>query len=177
MSKIFELFGYRLDTWGDKAQNNLINTWCPFMDNLCDGGGNRYLSAIDLKKNPKLSALFPNIDTLQSGVCSLRVRQGEQPWVVCPRRLLSFKNNANNNYQEHIKSQIYKYMEIDHTSHYKVWSEVKMKVATTTDDDQEKYFDYAFDYVITGTKKITLSSAASLLNISEKSAYKLAIDN
>jgi hypothetical protein len=177
MSKIFELFGFRLDTWGDNAQSNLKKAWCPFMDNECDGGGNRYLSAIDLTKIPKLAAMFPGKNTLQSGVCSLRIRENEQPWIVCPRRLLSFKCNSENIYQEHVKSQIYKYMEIYKIDRYKVWSEVKMKVTTTTDEDQEKNFDYTFDYVITGTKKIKVSDAAALLNTSTRSILKTAANN
>ena len=44
MSKIFELYGYRLDCWNEEATANREKAWCPFMDAECDGGGNRYLS-------------------------------------------------------------------------------------------------------------------------------------
>ncbi|MDR2446083.1 MAG: hypothetical protein LBD58_02130 [Treponema sp.] len=54
MSKIFELYGYRLDCWNEAAENNLKRVWCPFMSGECDGGGNRYLSAINVKTNAKL---------------------------------------------------------------------------------------------------------------------------
>lgn len=53
MSKIFELFGYRLDAWGEEAQANCAKAWCPFMGAECDGGGNRYASAIELKQHPE----------------------------------------------------------------------------------------------------------------------------
>lgn len=49
MSKIFELYGYRLDSWNKEAADNRAKAWCPFMDAECDGGGNRYLSALDLR--------------------------------------------------------------------------------------------------------------------------------
>ena len=42
MSKIYELFGYRLQNWNIEAENNLSRAWCPFMNAECDGGGNRY---------------------------------------------------------------------------------------------------------------------------------------
>jgi len=58
MSKIFELYGYRLDCWNDAAARNRAKAWCPFMDAECDGGGNRYLSAIDLKKAAILADTF-----------------------------------------------------------------------------------------------------------------------
>ena len=32
MSKIFELYGYRLDHWTEEAEKNLIRAWCPFMN-------------------------------------------------------------------------------------------------------------------------------------------------
>ena len=59
MSKIFELYGYRLDCWNAEASANREKAWCPFMDAECDGGGNRYLSALDISKNPKLEKFFP----------------------------------------------------------------------------------------------------------------------
>ena len=60
MSKIFELYGHRLDCWDEKAEENLGRAWCPFMNAECDGGGNRFQSAIDLNKTSKLKAKIPN---------------------------------------------------------------------------------------------------------------------
>jgi hypothetical protein len=54
MSKIFELYGYRVDCWNEAAAQNRAKAWCPFTDAECDGGGNRYLSALDLRINQKL---------------------------------------------------------------------------------------------------------------------------
>lgn len=42
MSKIFELYGYRLDCWNAEASANREKAWCPFMDAECDGAGNSY---------------------------------------------------------------------------------------------------------------------------------------
>ena len=54
MSKIFELYGHRLDNWDKKAAANCSLAWCPFMDAECDGGGNRYSSALDVRSLPAL---------------------------------------------------------------------------------------------------------------------------
>jgi hypothetical protein len=99
VSKIFELYGYRLNCWNNKAEANLKNVFCPFMNAECDGGGNRYLSAINLKTNQKLKNRIPNKDVIQVGVCSLQIHENEQPWIVCPRRLFSLKNSILSKYQ------------------------------------------------------------------------------
>jgi hypothetical protein len=36
MSKIFELYGYRLDCWNEEASANREKAWCPFMDAECE---------------------------------------------------------------------------------------------------------------------------------------------
>lgn len=113
MSKIFELYGYRLDCWNDEATRNRAKAWCPFMDAECDGGGNRYLSAIDLKSSSHLRRYFPGKDIVQSGVCSLRLREGEQPWIVCPRRLLSLKAQTQSDYQSHVRAELAKRSELE----------------------------------------------------------------
>lgn len=178
MSKIYELFGYRLNAWGPEAEANCQKAWCPFMDAECDGGGNRYLSAIDLRTHPELAKKIPGKQLVQAGVCSLRVRDGEQPWIVCPRRLFSLRENSSRlNYQDHVKQQLSKYMELPQNGKYGVWAEVKMKVGTTTDDEQEKFFDYTFDYVIAGSRKLLVSEAASIIGRSEKATQKIAEEN
>lgn len=97
MSKIFELFGYRLDRWNDEAIANLREAWCPFMNAECDGGGNRYLSALNLELEEKKELrkhFAEGKKKVQSGVCSLRLRESESPWIVCPRRLLSLRGEV-----------------------------------------------------------------------------------
>ncbi len=178
MSKIYELFGYRLDAWGAEAKANCKKAWCPFMDAECDGGGNRYLSAIDLRTHPELAKKFPGKQLVQAGVCSLRMREGEQPWIVCPRRLFSLRKNSSRlNYQNHVKQQLSKYMELSQAGYYRAWSEVKMKAGTITDDEQEKFFDYTFDYVIAASRNILLSEAAGIIGRSEKATRKIAEEN
>ena len=90
MSRIFEIYGHRLDDESDEAENHRSTAWCPFMDAKCDGGGNRYLTQIDLTKNEhyELKAKFPGMDKVVPGICSLETVSGQSPWIACPRRLL-----------------------------------------------------------------------------------------
>jgi hypothetical protein len=175
MSKIFELFGYRLDSWGKEAAENCKKAWCPFMDAECDGGGNRYLSGIDLKQRADLQPHFPSKSIVQSGICSLRVREDEQPWIVCPRRLLSLKS-GNSVYQQKVYDDLLKYSGVPKGTRLKAWSEVKMKVETRTEDDEAKSFDYTFDYVLTGTGKRLLSEVAVMIGKSEKVTASTAVE-
>jgi hypothetical protein len=48
MSVIYEIYGHRLNDISDEAKNHRARAWCPFMDNPCDGGGNRSQSTLDL---------------------------------------------------------------------------------------------------------------------------------
>lgn len=178
MSKIFELYGYRLDSWSDEASKNCSKAWCPFMDAECDGGGNRYSSALNLSANPRLAAMFPGKKIVQSGVCSLTMKEGEQPWIVCPRRLLTLKqkNASTLDYQAKVKRTLRKYI-TNATTPLRVWSEVKMKVSMNSADSQEKIFDYTFDYVISGKQRISLSEASQVISKSEGQTRKIAEEN
>jgi len=185
MSKIYELYGYRLQNWNTDAENNLQRAWCPFMDAECDGGGNRYQSAIDLSNNPALKKRIPEKDTIQCGVCSLQTRAGEQPWIVCPRRLLSLKRGNLSTHQAYIRNQLSAYANLDKGKTYSAWAEVKIKTEATTEDDESKSFDYTFDYVLTGIERKRISEVSSMLDIpanivqktAEKSGYTLALRN
>lgn len=176
MSKIFELYGYRLDCWDEEAAANREKAWCPFMDAECDGGGNRYLSALDISNNPTLERFFPGKKIVQSGVCSLRLRDSEQPWIVCPRRLLSLKGEREN-YQAHIREQLAKYSNLERGKIYRTWSEVKIKAETINDEDEAKSFDYTFDYVIAGSCQKKLSDIALLIGKGVRATQKIAENN
>ena len=177
MSKIYELFGYRLKNWNTDAEENLRRAWCPFMNAECDGGGNRYQSAIDLRNNHALKERIPNKDIIQCGVCSLQTRDGEQPWIVCPRRLLSLKQGNLSAHQSYIREQLSTYADLDKSKTYSVWAEVKIKTEATTEDDEAKSFDYTFDYVLTGVERKRISEISIMLDIPSKIVQKMAEKN
>ena len=177
MSKIFELYGYRLDRWNQEAEQNLRVARCPFMNAECDGGGNRFQSAIDLTKNPELSARIPNKDTVQVGICSLQTRDGEQPWIVCPRRLLSLKGGELTNHQSYVRKQLSGFSELEKGVKYFAWSEVKIKTESTNSEDEAKWFDYTFDYVLAGVQRKRLSEVAELMELPLATVKRTATKN
>jgi hypothetical protein len=71
LSRIFELYGHRLDRWNEEAEGNLRRARCPFMNAVCDGGGNRHQSTIDIRGNADLRRRIPDMDSIQCGVCSI----------------------------------------------------------------------------------------------------------
>ena len=150
-SQIFELYGYPVDTWSREAQDNLSRCNCPFMNAECDGGGNRFSSGILLSAGSRLRPFFPGKRLIQSGVCSLQLHKGAQPWIVCPRRLLNYRSGVAANHQDEIKDTLCDKSGLVKGMRYSVWSEVKVKCAIT-ENGRTGLFDYTFDYVITGRK-------------------------
>ncbi len=147
MSKIFETFGYRIGDTSLQAQSTRKRAWCPFMDCECDGGGNRHLSNVDLKRNPTLANLFPGRTEIPSGVCSLQMKSGESPWIVCPRRLLVLgrTNAGTRQHQSYAESLLLNHAGYNTGTRIGVWSEVKMKRSKNA---RGKSFDYTFDYIL-----------------------------
>jgi len=177
MSKIFELYGHRLDRWNPDAERNLRRVWCPFMDAECDGGGNRFQSAIDIRTNPALKEKIPGKETIQVGICSLLTNAGEQPWIVCPRRLLSLKGGSLSEKQLNIRRQLSGFTELEYGKKYLAWSEVKIKTESTNNDDDAKSFDYTFDYILSGVKRIRLEEAANAISMQSSIVQRLATNN
>lgn len=174
-SQVFELFGYPVDNWDESAVANMRRCNCPFMDAECDGGGNRYTSGIDLSKNTGLRPFFPNKSFVQAGVCSLRLKSGEQPWIVCPRRLLNYRKNDTNSQRSCLKKRLCQLAELPKGLRYAVWSEVKMKCPIKT-EGRTAIFDYTFDYVIAASRRIPLREAANTLRMGKDDVRKLLED-
>lgn len=174
MSKIFELYGYRYDNWNGESEENLSRANCPFMVAECDGGGNRQMSAVTLKDHAELAKHFRGQAKVQAGVCSLLV--GDDVWIVCPRRLLSLKNAARNNYQEFVRNALFQKAEFPH-GEYRVWSEAKFKLSSKNEDEEEKSFDYTFDYVIAGSVRKKLSEVMNIVGLTERECLKIGAEN
>lgn len=173
-SQIFELYGYPVDSWSSAAQVNLSHCNCPFMCAECDGGGNRFSSAVKLKPNHPLKKFFKRKTQVQSGVCSLQLHPGEQPWIVCPRRLLNYRKTSSNDLQTDVKNALHVKSELTPGMTYSVWSEVKMK-CLVSNGVKEGLFDYTFDYVITGTKRQSLAAISKDLGIGITKVKKLIV--
>lgn len=71
MPKIYELLGYPITDQSPDVVESRRRAYCPFISDMCDGGGNRFMSDIDLHEHPELKELFPNLTRVPSGVCSI----------------------------------------------------------------------------------------------------------
>lgn len=145
MSKIFELFGYPLNDQSPEAIETRKNAQCPFMSADCDGGGNRYLSNVNLEQNAELAAFFPERSSVPSGVCSLQLQNNTSPWIVCPRRLFFLaKSGAGQRiYQRFSEQLLLKHTGYPSGTKLGVWSELRV-----TYRKKGKSFQYTFDYIL-----------------------------
>ena len=166
-SQIFELYGYPIDSWNKSAMDNLRICRCPFMNAECDGGGNRFSSSIALNNKHSLNRFFKNKTLIQAGVCSLQLKPNEQPWIVCPRRLLNYRTGIDNGLQSHIKRELIHKANLQKGITYLVWSEVKLKCAVQNGNNVG-LFDYTFDYIITGQERKKISEIAKIIDKSPK---------
>lgn len=175
MSKIYEIFGHRLGSNHPSAIQHIEKAQCPFMEARCDGGGNRYLSALKLANHKDLSKFFPGLDTVQAGVCSLQVQN--DPWIVCPRRLLALNSPNANNLQKSIRQNLASHGGIESGVTYPVWSEVKIKVPASTKDKASRHFDYTFDYIIAGKSRKRMDDVAKIIGKSEQVCERIGNAN
>ncbi len=91
MPQIFELFGYAIAAQSETITQGRHLAQCPFGGGACTGGDSRRLPMVTFPKRSELAAYFEESHLKQTpaGVCSIQLTEGEAPWVVCPRRLLS----------------------------------------------------------------------------------------
>lgn len=150
-SVIFEIFGCRLKDDSPEARKSRESAKCPFMGLECDGGGNRYLSQINLTSAQftELRRLYPDRITLPAGVCSLQLSQNASPWIVCPRRLLVLgkQNPQDRTHQKDLEEAVLRKLGYATGTRLGVWSEVKLKYKETV-GQINRTFDYTFDYLI-----------------------------
>jgi phage antirepressor YoqD-like protein len=176
-NEIFELFGYTLDRQGNDVAYSRKNCLCPFTNNVCDGGGNRYqtfLTQRNVEQNGLQSYFSKRLKAIPPGVCSLLVK--DVRWIVCPRRIFAFSSQENTEHNDFVVSLLKKYCELIPNKNIGIWSEVKVKYSDEN-DDKAKSFDYTFDYIVAslGSKKI--AELAAKLNLSEAKIRKQAEDN
>jgi hypothetical protein len=176
-NQIFELFGYPLDCHSKAAERCRKNCICPFTEQLCDGGGNRYqtfVSQSDLQKMGLTDYFSDALKTIPTGVCSLETHG--KKWIVCPRRIFSFASKPNE-HSQFVASLLNKYGIFEKGKPVGVWSEVKVKQAENTDGEEGKSFDYTFDYIAATLGIKSLAEIAQTLGITLESAQKQAEQN
>ena len=170
-SQIYELFGYLASDRNTEATRCRKKCKCPFMGRECDGGGNRYQSFLHLKraKDRNLVDFFDGrTDDIPAGVCSLVT--SNQVWIVCPRRLFTLdQDNEHTTHNDFCENLLRRYAPNARNQKAGVWSEVKIKYAEDADgEDNEKTFDYTFDYIICPTRPKPISEVAESFGVAEK---------
>ncbi len=175
MSKVFEVFGYPLNSTHPKAKKCRTTAWCPFMGNECDGGGNRYLAALNLSKHPALAEKFIKSGSIHAGVCSLSIR--EKPWIVCPRRLLTLGGANLSELQSKVRDALVRYGGLSPANEYRIWSEVRMRGSIQTKNSAQRFFDYTFDYILAGKCHKPLSEISLITGKSERICERIAVEN
>lgn len=149
MPKIFEIFGFPLTNKSEEATWHRKHCICPFSGVDCDGGGNRYLSDVNLKKTKSLKSFFIKKKVVPAAVCSIQLHPEEAPWIVCPRRLLTFKTaDAKHDHRQlDTQNEILKLLKLPKGSVLGIWPEVKLQYEENI-SGTVKSFDYTFDYIL-----------------------------
>ena len=92
LPEIYDLFGYPVSDRSTATEQSRKARRCPFMEAVCDGGGNRHQTTIPLRDGEPLKEYFDiAFESVIPGICSITT--GSDTWVVCPRRLMAFKND------------------------------------------------------------------------------------
>lgn len=147
MPKFYEVYGANIYDTTPTSLLQRKRALCPFTNNTCDGGGNRHQTKIRLS-DPELRNFFDDsLSTVIPGVCS--IEHGNDVWIVCPRRLLGFQNNANertitnNSLMAHERAALIA-AGLPQDIELGVWSEVYLQYG-----DDTSSINYHFDFVIT----------------------------
>ena len=157
MPKIFEVFGRRLAVDSHQADVCKRSSTCPFREARCDGGGNRYLSHVQLSGKPDLQRFFGRHTSVPSAVCSLQLQPAQSPWIVCPRRLLTFPPNP---HQSNVIGFLIGQSGYPTGTRLGVWAEVKIGYKNAG-----KSFDYTFDYILMPIANVSAYQASVLSDL------------
>ena len=168
MPQVYELLGYPLSDKSESVEKSRKKAFCPFMNAKCDGGGNRFMSEINLNDHPELSHYFIGMETVPSGICSIQLAPNTSPWIICPRRLLYMGNKASKKTllgttQKSLLSKC----NFRKDSRIGIWAETKVKYFGENNTEENASFDYTFDYVLCELGRKSLKTASALTGIKE----------
>lgn len=151
MSLVEELYGQRLV--GGMDQRLCRTAICPFMNAVCDGGGNRDMARVPASD----AALSPFFDRgvaestggyLPCGVCSVRLPKEDVTWAICPRRLLSFSGDGVSPAQTNLVRRLFAIAGYEPGELVRVWPEVSLRET----GPNGSRFNYRLDYVLQSTQ-------------------------
>ena len=160
MPKIYELLGYPASDNSPEVNASREKAYCPFISDTCDGGGNRFMSEIDLKEHEELRKAFPGLNRVPSGICSIQLSDNTPPWIICPRRLLYMGKKADSNILKgETQTILLEKSGFPKNTDIGIWSEVKIKYLNSDNNDDTSAFDYTFDYVLMPLGRVNQSQA------------------
>jgi hypothetical protein len=164
---IFEVFGYPIASKSEAAQKSRKAAHCPFMNQTCDGGGNRHMAAVNLSKDKELAKFFGRVDTVHAGVCSITTSDSHSPWIVCPRRLFYLQSNAlkDSSPQKRVQEFLFDKAGLDVGDRVGVWSEMKLKARVKEDGKEGLNFDYTFDFVLSKLGRVSANEVEATLEM------------
>lgn len=179
--RVYEVFGFFTEDNSTNALQHKKQCICPFMEQICDGGGNRYQSFLhlDFAKDSELISFFngKNKD-IPAGVCSLITT--DKIWIVCPRRLFTLDRGGGfTSHEKFCENLLRRFAPTSIPCKCGVWSEIKIKYSENigNDDEDEKVFDYTFDYIVCPTHPRMLVEIAERYKTNVRKLESALIDN
>ena len=160
MPKIYELLGYPVEDNSPSVVESRKRAYCPFISDMCDGGGNRFMSDIDLREHEELKQKFPGLNRVPSGVCSIQISEDSSPWIICPRRLLYMGKKANENVlRGETQTRLLEKCNFPSGTEIGIWAEAKVRYTNDSEDEDTSAFDYTFDYVLMPLGRVSKTQA------------------
>lgn len=169
MPKIYELYGYPINDTSSTVERSRKKAYCPFLSATCDGGGNRHMSDVSLAQHPELKNYFDKSagESVPSGICSLQLSDAQDPWIICPRRLLYMGKHANDQIlHDSTQRQLIDKCNFAAGTTIGIWAETKIKYQDMNSDSEVANFDYTFDYVLMQLGQVTAEQAADAAGVS-----------
>ena len=146
MPVVRELFGQVLD--GNMDSNVCRSALCPFLGEICDGGGNRDMARV-AAADPGLGPFFDyevgcrTQGHLPCGICSVETPKKKETWAICSRRLFAFSSNGVADRHRELADRVFALCGFLPGQEVSVWSEISLK-----EEGEKGVFDYRLDYVL-----------------------------
>ncbi|QTR49835.1 hypothetical protein [Candidatus Thiothrix anitrata] len=175
MPKFYEVYGRDVYDQSEVAVAERKAAYCPFTENVCDGGGNRHQTKIKLAGSELRGFFNDELSSVIPGICS--IQYGDEIWVVCPRRLLGFFSkrdgvpDINESLHAHEREALIN-AGVPRGIELGVWPEVYLQYG-----DEDSSINYHFDFVIAPIRRNkSFSWLLKSYNISdeENEAFKAA---
>ena len=122
---------------------------CRFMDDICDGGGNRDMMRLP-SNDGTVGILFSNTvgqrtdGFLPCGVCTVLQTNQDKHWAICPRRLFAIGPDGIATPHQWLSKKVFRLLGFQSGDCVNVWSEIKL----VDKSDSGATFNYRLDYVL-----------------------------